>query len=238
MSDSTQDLNAAVSDVGGLRALPDGTAYSDNSPKASPPSKSRRQESPIQEAQPKAWPTPPSLFAASSNAIDASVDESNLGPSSARPYGPAREYTEGSLNQIRTALPINSLRSDAISPDDRCNANTQQPSQEDQQPSAPLPISDGTERTDMAVDSSSSYETQEAEIQDATITVRKTKHTVHRKSKTGKRGFSSGSNAKLQTFSMRGQKPPRLPAVADASQSSVHDEQAEYTRRQFENGQS
>ena len=90
------------------------------------------------------------LFAASSNAIDASVDESDLGPSSARLHGPARQYAEGSLNQVRTALPINSLRNDTIPQDDRCNASNQ--------PSASSYFGLETELEDVVVESSSSYD--------------------------------------------------------------------------------
>ena len=87
-------------------ALPHGTAIP-QSPKSSPPSKTRRQESPIQ-LQPKSWPMPPNISAlqlsVSTHALEATNTDPSLEQGGARPHGPARQL-DGSLNQIRTALP-------------------------------------------------------------------------------------------------------------------------------------
>ena len=159
---------------------------------------------------------------ASSNALEATADETIPDQSSARPYGLARQL-DGSLNQPRTALPINSTTWDT----DREVFITERHQQEVQRSSVSANRPDtgfvGEELAGTVVEETSSG-SQETEFQNASITVKKTKQTILRKGKFGKRAYP-----------IRACKPPRLPEIANASSSGIADEQqAEFTRRQLE----
>ena len=171
------------------RALPHGTAIP-QSPKSSPPSKTRRQESPIQQAQP--WPMPPNISAlqlsVSSHALEATNNDPSHEQGGARPHGPARQL-DGSLNQIRTALPESrfvpsAFRDSQTSEDERVIVH--------QQEAAGVALAD------------SSSGSQELEFSTPSLIVKRTKQTIVQKK----------FRKSIRPYPIRASKPPRPPGYS------------------------